>query len=176
MKADKVTYRMGFPLYALVWGVVYAVIWALVRWKIDQDFDVLYEKSIVVNSVERYLQNMRWILIITAVFSLIWWLWAYSRLSLRAYFEKNTILLALLFIGVLAVIVLSFVLYGSAIIDELQQPYTYLCPWWFLMGFIFNLFSFPPRNVRCVMCPYGNLGRIGIAAVTLAGTAVLVIL
>ena len=47
MKTDKVTYRMGFPLYALAWGVVYAAIWALVRWKIDKDFGTFYNNSCV---------------------------------------------------------------------------------------------------------------------------------
>lgn len=169
-KREMIQWRFAFCAGLALMGVVYWGIDRLISSRLAQDFSVFSDNNLVMQSVSKYMGNIRWMLLAAGIVNLLWWLLAYCRIGVRRYFEEYAIFFAAAFIvaaGIITGLILNRV---PGIVDELGKVYQYPIWLWIICSFAGNLFFFPPRNVNRVLFFGGRVGHV-VCAVLLYGVA-----
>ncbi len=166
-------YGLSFPLNLLISLIVYSVIFNAIKWRIDGEFGYLTKNASVMQSVTEYYDLVSRCVGAVLIFTFIWWGMSWIKADIRQIFERNTFLLALVFVAVFGVVMIFLNQGKNVILDHLGNNYQFKCTYCFCSGFAFNLFCFPPENVGMVMCFGKRAGRYIIAAIMFVLTAIL---
>lgn len=168
-----VKYRLSFPINLLFSIIVYYVIYIVVKWRVDSEFGHMTKNVNVMQSVTEYYALLSRCMLAALLFTLVWWGVSWIKTDIREVFERNTLLLAVVFCAVLWMIIMLLNQGKNVISDNYGNPYQFMYTYCLCSGFAFNLFCFPPENVRMVMCFGRTAGRLIAAAIMLVLTIIL---
>lgn len=132
-----------------IWCLTYALLVFFIRARIQSRYGISMEEAATKNAVGQYYMTIGFVLIITAGFSIAWWLMALLGRA-QYYFERYTILITVLFIFLFSVITVAVCISNriSRYADvELVLYYGFA----FIPTFCFNIFCFPPKAVQIVL-------------------------
>ncbi|MDE6055926.1 MAG: hypothetical protein K2G55_19715 [Lachnospiraceae bacterium] len=133
----------------LIWFLIYGGVVVLIYFQIEHRFGINIREQEMANSLQKYYKVMRGQLYVIAAFSAVWWMMALMRCT-RYFFERNTFLIAMVFIVLLGVLNTMICVPNRSVQDAVKE-YTLNYGLAFSPVFCFNLFCIPPRTVQTVL-------------------------
>lgn len=172
MEKENLKCMLGNVIKIALSIAVYVIIMGCIHQKVGENFNYLAAKNTDVReSMNAYLDILYGLLKAAAVLNIMWWVIALAPYGTRRWFERNTLMCAVLLSLILFALIISKGYEGRIITDDIGRNHELFYSYAIGCGFLFNLFGFPPQTVEEVLLP----GKFLIRCLTAAMAACITI-